>query len=360
MAQAITFHSGSPLLGSPLTYAVIPSAHSSNYTFHRTSLVVYAGLEGDADYTDFRFSTPVEGDERVLFDVSSALRAVADRYEYEAAPAFPKRFPYVKFRLEAYDEWMADGQESGQRDRRYYPSQDTYLYAFIGLFSDMERLTAQNTTGRDLAVWTKKPTSVPEIVHVGKSVVRPAYFMAGMGYVQSVNGGAPEVPTEGPLSKEYEISEEGLLAFNPDTDDEFSVYAISAPRNSYEIRFINSLGCMESIHVSAFADIGAKMGSEKLILSRQETFKRFSRGLTVKQPAHEQWKMASGPIDEAWVRWYVHEFLQVRWAWIAINDNYIPCHIIPEDEVTVASKSKGGYLEVPFTVELDIEGSPII
>ena len=70
--------------------------------------------------------------------------------------------------------------------------------------------------------------------------------------------------------------------------------------------------------------------------------------------------MTSGPVDREWASWFVHEFLMVRWAWININGNYIPCHIIPEEEVTLRDDKTASPLEIPFIVELDITGSPLV
>ena len=60
MAQAISLISGSPLIGSPIVYRVVPAAYNQNRTFHRIIVRVYAKLETDDDYTTFDFSTPVE------------------------------------------------------------------------------------------------------------------------------------------------------------------------------------------------------------------------------------------------------------------------------------------------------------
>ena len=114
MAQSISTISESPLVGSPTVMQVVPENYAENRTFHRSVLRVYAGLE-NGDFTDFDFSNPVEtkivnGSVITLpseFNISSALKAVADRYEYSVNP--PEKYPYIKFRVEAWDEYMIDG-----------------------------------------------------------------------------------------------------------------------------------------------------------------------------------------------------------------------------------------------------------
>lgn len=385
MAKAITFHSGSPLIGSPISYAVVPSAHQASYAFHRVTVVVFAALETDADYTTFKFSTPVDGNSPVIFDISSALRAVADRYEYKPFP--PNHYPYIKFRMEAYDEWMADGHESGPHGHEYYPARVnlpdgeydtlpdgsrtsyrlTYLYAFMGSFTDMERLEASSTAGRGLMRWTRKPATSPELVHLGRPYIRPANFAAGMGYVQSVDGGVPSAPVKGPRSVEMKDIKEGLniieapVSTEGDSEREtIRLYAVRPGADCYEIRFVNGLGCLESIHVMALANKSVQEEKESYVFSRQETFGSFGRREYVKAAAHEKWALTSGPVDEAWARWYVHELLQARTAWIGIpsSHTYIPCHILPDEEVKIINRVGPARLEVPFVVELDITGSP--
>ena len=122
MAQAISLISGSPLIGNPIVYKVTPEDYAANRTFHRIIVRVYAKLETDSDYTTFDFSTPVEtkpsglsySTQPSLFDISSALQAVADKYEYTPEP--PERYPYIKFRIEAWDEWMINGDTYPQQN----------------------------------------------------------------------------------------------------------------------------------------------------------------------------------------------------------------------------------------------------
>ena len=113
---------GSPLIGTPtnpnpITVNVIPQAHQTAWTFHRVMLRVYAALAvpdgndpnypSDDGYTELEFSQPVASNDVVQFDVSSALQAVSDRYKPGSEPVTQN--PYVKFRIEAWDEWMVDG-----------------------------------------------------------------------------------------------------------------------------------------------------------------------------------------------------------------------------------------------------------
>lgn len=351
MAQAIAFQSGSPLIGSPLTYRVTPSAHLSQYTFHRVMLRVVAALETDTDYTQFDLSTPVQSATPVDFDISSALRAVADRYEYPATP--PQRYPYVKFRLEAWDEWMIDGVLYDNRDPKQYPGMGQYLFAFMGAFTDLERLTAQQD-GIGLSHWTRKPfASSPEVVHTGRTFILPTDFEAGIGNVNYVGDGTtgfPPTPTQGPKSTAYVVGTDQIPSG--------LVYAIDPTEDSYELRFINGFGCEETVHVTCLRQSEVTVQTQKYAIARQETFRQFSRSMAVKQNNREQWKMTSGPVDKAWQQWYVHEFLMAETAWIKLNGNLLPINILPDDTVKTIDRTKADLLSVEFTIEFDMNGSP--
>ena len=71
------------------------------------------------------------------------------------------------------------------------------------------------------------------------------------------------------------------------------------------------------------------------------------------------WTFSSGPLDEAWVSWYIHEFLMASWVWIDINNMWIPCNVLPEEQVTLVQHDKTDMLEVMLALKLDINGSPM-
>lgn len=389
MAQTITLLSGSPLVGSPLVFRVVPSAHGSNMAFHQVRITVCAALETDSDYTPFEFSTPVTSSDAVLFDISSALQAVADRYEYAVTP--PDRYPYVKFYLVAQDDWMIDGREYTDQDRVVYPGRlhidsetsdgaplsmdkDGYCYALFGSMSDMERLRVSDEQRVTINRFSRKPTSTPEVVFTGVPFVHVKKFAATIG-IDSVTSDYPQefVPgayTKGPVSDIYTANADGLCVFNPDTDDRFSVYAVPAPKDGIQLRFVNGLGCLESVHLTCLSRHDMKTEVEKHTVARQETLTHFSRSLVVKQPGREQWILSSLPLDEQWAAWYAHELLIARRAWVAVPDAaaqsgaaewvWIPVVILPGETTTLIDRQKGGALTVQITVELGIDGSPLL
>lgn len=308
---------------------VVVTAQAQNYanaTFHRLRLVVSIGT------SVFEFSSPVSSDAlSVIFDISSAFQAVAEKYIYEVTP--PLSYPALTATVVACSDYMLDGQEYSGIDM----SEATVIGPlYAGKLSDMERIT-----GSVPERYTRKPTT-PEIAFIGWTSLQPTAIGG------SLSPSAPSVTS---------VTVPAGFASGS------NIYGISAPQDGYELRFINSLGVHENVFVSGFPVISSQITTERYTISRQETLANFSHGVTVKSGDYEKWEMSAGPFDREWARWFVHEVLMARWMWIGIkNDNlirYVPCHILPEDTTQIVRSKDASLLEVPFTIELDIEGSPL-
>ena len=380
MAQGITLISGSPLIGSPIVYRVTPASYNPNRTFHRIIVRVYAALEDDEDYTTFDFSTPVEtkpsgasyATQPALFDISSALQAVADKYAYAATP--PQRYPYIKFRVEAWDEWMVDGNISTNQGVVYWPGapsgqQQFYAYAFMGAWTDLERMKASVDQGGveylDTSVMSRKPSSSPEVVFLDTAFIYPAQFNRSILDTDHLSGGqfVSGAPSDGPKSISYTPQTEGA-----DTVGGHSLYVVPQPTDAYLLRFINGMGCMESLHVESLVKREVPITTDKHTVARQETLKKFSRSVVRKSNDRETWYLTSGPLDDKWASWYIHEFLMSEQVWIGLNSQssipnsqliWIPCHVVPEETTLLEDLTKAQPYEVQFQLEMDINGSPI-
>lgn len=464
MAQ-ISLISGSPFVGCPIVYEVQPASYDQSRTFHRIVLRVYAQLEGDDAFTEFDFSEPVltkaSGQTYVTqpsqFDIHLALQAVAEKYEYTPQP--PERYPYIKFRVEAWDEWMVNGVVSTNQNKAGWPSlpdgtNTFYAYAFMGAFNDLERLDTQvdgsGVEYLDITYLSRKPNTSPEIVFKDVPFIYPEAFYRGLD-VDHLTGGAnptfesaeptqertateayrydnisgqstsfatngsivllvyndieeddalkvchvePQgidpitgLPTGGGISWTfqkanlgdfYAVQSDGNIyvatatgwvmssgigpkpitytptAVGAEMVDGHSLYVINKPTNGYELRFVNGMGCLESVCATTFAKKEANIHTERYTIARQETLKKFSRMMTVKTDDKEVWTMVSGPLDEAWASWYVHEFLKAQWMWIKMGSHWIPCHVMPEETETIIDQEKAQMPQVQFKIELDL------
>ena len=306
--------SGSSFIGCPIVVPVTPGSAPSGATFHRVCLNVTVG-----GFT-FGFSSPAE-DAAINFDVSSALRAVTDRYEYSATNL--NNYPSLSFVCEAWDEWMVDGQLSGKQ----YVFNSSLSGLFAGSLSDRERLAGTLSPTQ----FSRKPTSSPEIVFVG------------MTWLKGATGNSPSVRQ---------------VAITDQTAATSEYYPIVAPRDAYEIRFINSMGVHESVHVTCLPADETAIATTRYAISKPETVSDFSRGIAIKQNDRERWKMSTQPIDRQWQQWYLHEFLMAKLAWAKVDGLWLPVHILPEETVKGRDRQKAAPMTVEFTIEFDINGSP--
>jgi hypothetical protein len=218
----------------------------------------------------------------------------------------------------------------------------------MGSFSDLERLKTSRA-GRNPTKFTRKPGTSMEVVFTGSTFLRPVPMVASLGNI-----------TNGPRVTKTKIEEEGVQTIWDDDGHTSgtTVYAVPFPYDGYELRFVNGLGCVESVCIRTLAQEEVKVTTDELVIARQQLFNEVSHGLTLKQNDQERWKCSSGPLDRAWQQWFLHEFMMTPAAWVCIDHIWVPCHIIPEESVRGFDRTKGGLLEVQFTIALDIAGSP--
>lgn len=306
---------------------VIVTATAADYsgaTFHRLRLKVTIN-----NAYDFEFSVPVSSDAlTVRFDISSAFRAVADSHQYSATEL--NVYPAITAKVTACSDYMKDGQERTNVD----PSAEISIGPlYAGRLTDMERLA-----GTTPARYSRKPASSPELCFVDFRHLHPVSLTDGA----SIN--APAVES---------------ITVNAGIDPAYNIYGIPAPADGYELRFINSLGVHENVFLGGFPKREVNIQTEQYVISRQETLSQFSRGLAIKQNNHERWTLSSGPLDRQWQSWYVHEVLMARWAWLNIGGRYIPCHILPEESLTLYDRQEAEAMTVPIVLQFDITGSPL-
>lgn len=326
MAVTITLNN-SRLMGSPIVATVEVPARTG-VTFHRVVLTVTVGGADAAsgDSGTFTFSQPVSGNP-LQFDISSAFRAVADRFTPSATTL---SYPSYSLSVTAQEEYMIDGIVYQGDDATVTQSGAVY----IGSYTDLERIKGQTP-----ARWSRKPTSSPQIAFVDKSLIVPGGCSDGGVWVA-------------PSASAQTVVEGANTTYN--------YYGITTPPDGHEIRFINSLGVHENIFVAGLPTKEVNIATDKYTIARQETLTQFSRGLAVKKNDYETWTFSSGPLDEAWASWYIHEFLMARWVWISIGGAWIPCHVVPEETTVLEDREKAQPLEVQFKLQLDINGSPMI
>lgn len=345
MAAFLHLVEGSIFNGNPIIFGVTPLKIFGTPAFHRMVFEVRCGMSG-GNYETIRLTEPVltEDGAEVTVDISSALRSFRDSYEYSPEPGV---MPVVKFNVSAYDEYMIDG-EPHQEEPVYYLDGDEVKQTIFGGFSDYARLTAGNET-MPVSRMTRKPNTTPQLACVGETLI---YVDPYTHYINLFT------PTwDAPEAKAFTITNEGRQ-----TVGGISVFALpqSEASRRMEFRFINSFGVLESISVPRVYSKKLGITATNYTVTRRETLRSFSRGAVRKQNNQETWDFQTDPLDEAWLAWYLHEFLMSEHTWININGKFLPCIITSEDDITFDDNTKETMHSVSFTANLDFRGSTII
>lgn len=350
MAKSITLTSGSVFAGNPITFTISPSVPKQTPSFHRVIVEVF--FANDGNYETIKLSVPVtkEGTD-VSLDVSSALRAALDSYEYTPTPT---TYPFVSWYVYIYDEYMDNnGEVHTNVGKLYYPQQpdktgSTNLRCIKGAFSDMVRL--QSGPSKGVLSFTRKPDSSPQPVVVGDTFIyTPPYETE-----QLLSNSPTLVP---PTSVSQEITQEGLQ-----TVGTHQLYALPAAEADTRVtmRFINSFGVLESVSLPKAYSRKMALTTQSYVVARQETFNSFSRASVKKQNDKETWYLTTDPLDESWLDWYLHEFAMSEHAWILSHGIWIPCTILLEDETTIKDDTNTNMYALSFKVVIDINGSLLL
>ena len=346
MAAALVIIEGTVFNGNPITFSVLPlKIEGSTPAFHRMVFEVKCGISGGS-YETIRLTEPVltEDGAEVMVDISSALRSFRDSYQYSPEPGV---MPVVKFNVSAYDEYMINGNPGQTEPISYLPGSNVKQTLFGG-FSDYDRLTAENNT-MPVSRLTRKPTTTPQLACVGETVIYVAPYNPAIDIFSS--------KWDAPEAKAFTITKEGQQ-----TVGDISIFALpqSEAVRRTEFRFINSFGVLESISVPRVYSKKLNITSTSYIVTRRETLRSFSREAVRKQNNQESWDFQTDPLDEAWLAWYLHEFLMSEHTWINIKGKFLPCTIIAEEEITFQDETKKEMHSVSFTAKLDFCGSTII
>lgn len=352
MARSVNFSSGSIFNGNPITFSIQPNVINGTPSFHRVIIEVNCGMSG-SNYETIKMSEPVkeEKDSSVVnLDISSALRSFRDSYEYKADTA---RYPLVKFYLKVYDEYMLNGVVKTMGEIIYPAKTDStseqpVFCTIFGAYSDLDRIMSNGYKSTTLL--SRKPTDVPHLAFVGESFAYTPPYDTAQNLLTSASLTQPE-------SKAVTITKEGQQTIGGQ-----SIYALLASEGKTRqvFRFINSFGVLESVSVPRVHSNKLSVKSSSYVVARQETFKTFSRSVVRKINDNESWLFQSDPLNKAWLRWYLHEFLMSKHIWMDIEGRFIPCTITPEDDTTFFNRTEKNPLTVSFTAVLGINGSPLL
>lgn len=345
MAANLKLVDGSIFNGNPIVFTVNPIVLDGSPSFHRMIFEVKCGVSG-GNYEIIKMSEPINKEDgtAVTIDISSALRSFRDSYEYSSEPGV---MPVVKFNVSAYDEYMINGELHKSEPVSFLAGKDVKQTLFGG-FSDYDRLMATKDI-MPVSRMTRKPTTIPQLACVGETIIYADSYTPAIDFTTAA--------WDAPEAKAFTITDEGQQ-----TIGDISVYAMpqSEASRRTEFRFINSFGVLESVSVPRVYSKKLGITTTNYTVTRKETLRSFSRATVRKQNNQEEWNFQTDPLDEAWLAWYLHEFLMLEHAWININGKFLPCTITAGEEISFDDKTKETMHSVSFTAKLDFHGSTII
>lgn len=340
MAKSIALVSGSLFCDNPVIVEIVSENAGENVTFHRVILEVRAALSTDNKFVDYRCSVIAENSETVSLDISSVLRSVSKRFVYEPILA-DKTFPYIVYELKAYDEYMRAGVLYSKQGER---SGGGRFYSFIGGFSDVERLLAGNT--KDIERFSKKPT-FGEVCSASELLVLPAHVSTPLRIGDTISSG--------PTVNVHSLS--GLNGLHSFSGHFVYVLPESSASRRVSFQFVNSLGVLESISAEMRKKVSYEMTTERYTVTVPSGFKPNGRLTSHKGKPEQVLGLNSGVLNKEWADWWVNEFLAcTRGSWIHWEGVWLPCEVIPEENVSLYDESKNELINVSFTVRFSLYG----
>lgn len=335
MAQRIQITSGSPLCGSPIIVAVTADSPGSRATFHRLKLVVKAALQTNPDYEDYVLSWPASDGEVIDFDISSALRSELKEHSYSALTA-EAAMPYIKYTLQAYDEWMIDGIVYEKQNVRDYGG---YLFALGGAFTEVERFLSN--VSKNVTKFSRKP-SVGEVCNLGDIYLSPATPAEPITFASQL--------TSGPTVEVFNLDFKGNRTIHSRT-----VYVEENP-NRWLFQFINGMGVIETASCLTLESMQYEFKNERNVLNSFRQFKPKATRSMSRFTSGQVYEMSTGPVNRDWADWWCNEFLCSPASWVRINGNWFPCTIEPEEEVEIYDRSEEALISISFTMRPDFSG----
>lgn len=347
MAKSISIQSGSILAGSPIEVAVESETAGSKATFHRVKLIVSAALSTGSDFEVFELSSPAGDSETVSFDISDTLRTVAGRFVYVPVET-ALSYPYILYKLSAYDEYMLDGILYENVGEREYVNT---VHALMGAFTDAERYFSSGS--KSLTAYTRKPSS-GEICSPEETLVYAPPPVQPLT-IHSVLSSGPSVqvmPLEG---KSGTVQAGGR-----------TVYVDVNAEDRMQFQFVNGLGVVESVSAEMLETLSTSGSYEKDIVGAPSSFGSVNRIFLRKSGRRPVYKCSTGYVTREWAEWWHNEFLGSDGfrrslpasCWVRLEGKWLPCVTYPEDDVTIYDRTKGDMTSIAFSVELAIDGLP--
>ena len=314
-------------------------------------------LYGTGNVIVGEFSAEVGTSMQISFDISSALRAIWNEYDFsdelaaaqdaksqQSAQSHLRQF--IPYKLKVLTEYIEPSDKT-------YTVTESPVYdggrCVIGSRTEMERYTATNADVSVLEHSNKrngdastKPLSSPE--RVGKESITSWVDISPSGtksifYPSSVNS-----EEDDPGSRQ-----------SPYTGHAPVVVRDDVPYTDF--LFVNRRGAVETCSARMLESL--EISADCKVYSRKDlpSYKPSRSIISFASGGRRSWSMSSGYQTREWAEWWTMEFLMGRRHWMLYNGMYLPVAVSPaKKNAGIYDRSKQQMPSVEFTVTMGFEG----
>lgn len=300
-----------------------------------------------------KFHADAGGQSSIIFDISSALRAIWSGTTFQSEVAAAQAAAgggannsssrsYRSYSLSVYTEYIdsTDGELTTTGSGTF-----TGGRCMLGGLSEMERSVIDSISNADVS-------------HLEQSNTR--------------NGDASTKPTSSPervgsesITSWVDVSSEGTTStFYPATaspvSDRASAHAPLVLRDSIPYQdfiFVNRRGAVETCSAQMLESLQIDVEAQQYSRDERPTFIPSRSLMSLSSGGRRSWPMSSGHQTREWAEWWVMEFLRARQWWMLYQGTFVPVIVEPaKKSTTIYDRTKQQMPSVEFTVTLALEG----
>lgn len=306
-----------------------------------------------------RYREDSGGQDRISFDISSALAAIWSDYDWEKEVSVAQNATssvgstilrdYREYGLRIYTEYLSDDDGGVFTKTLCQDESGNSLIpggqCLVGKYTEWERARIGDISNADVSHLehtnrrngdaSTKPVSTPE--RVGTDSIT--------SWV--------DVKAGGTQSFFYPSHIEGAS----DSDEAHPPLVLRDSQPYTDFLFVNRRGALESCSALMLESLGIDVETTQYASVERPTFIPSRSLLSVNYGDRRTWNMSSGYLSREWVEWWVTEFLMSNKKWMRYQGIYVPVVVEPSKKsITIYDRSKQQMPSVEFTVKLALEG----
>ena len=339
-----TYFADSPVIINISNLEWPAAPNQSPFTVVRLEVIYDSNVVGE-------FRADTGNDTEISFDISSALRAIWDDYDFDTELSYAQQTvggtnktftrEYREYSLKVYTEYINSELGFTVTDSGTF----TGGKCLIGGMTELERSQISNISNADISSLEQsngrngdastKPTSSPEMV--GSSSITSWVDVDGSGTT----------------SKFY-------VASQTPAADSWQGHAPMVVRDTVpyiDFIFVNRRGAVETCSAQMKDALGISVDSKQYAKVGAPSFIPQRSLMAIATGGRRSWAMSSGYQVREWAEWWTLEFLMAKRCWMLYNGKFMPVTVEPaKKSTTIYDHTKQQMASVDFTVTLALEG----